>query len=268
MNMVSEPVQDVLDLYASLVRERLPERVMGFYVHGSIALGAYEHGFSDIDFFAVLNKRALDADCEVLRGIHRDVAVKYDKPILEGSYLQLQDLGRLKSDVEPAPYYYEDQFRHAGHHDLNLVTWWVLKHRGIAVWGSPCQDLPFEVDWDVLIRRMAENLHDYWAPLIQRVKKDPATLDEDMVQWSVLGILRLFYSFREGDITSKVGAGEYGLEVLSEKWHCILNESIRIRQGGTESLYDSPEKRADDTLGFMDNAFLQCVDEIEKLGVN
>jgi len=215
--MVPEPVQSVLDLYASLVRDRLPERVTGFYVHGSIALGEYEHGFSDIDFVAVLNRRASEADCKVLRDIHGEVAAQHAKPILEGSYLQLQDLRRFKPDVPLSPYYYEDRFRNAGHHDLNSVTWWVLKHRGIAVWGRPSRDLPFEVDWDVLIRRMAENLHDYWAPLMERIKEDPATLDDDMVQWSVLGILRLFYSFREGEITSKIGAGRYGIEVLPEK---------------------------------------------------
>ena len=266
--MIPEPVQSVLDLYKSLVRDRLPEHVMGFYLHGSIALGAYEHGFSDIDFIAVLNQRASETDCQVLEAIHKEVAEKYEKPNLEGSYFQLEDLGRFQPDVQPSPFYYEDRFCNVGHHDANSVTWWVLKHRGIAVWGIPPQDLLFEVGWDVLIRRMAENLHEYWAPLIQRVKRDPVTLDDDMVQWSVLGILRLFYSFRESDITSKIGAGRYGLEVLPAKWHDILNESIRIRQGETESIYDVSEERTEDTLRFMDDAFSRCVEEIEQLGGN
>lgn len=266
--MMPELVQDVLDLYRSLVEDRLPERVIGFYLYGSLALGSYDHGFSDVDFIAVLNRRISEAECEALGSIHAVVAAKFEKPILMGSYLQLEDLGRLENDMQPSPFYYEGRFQNSGHCDINLVTWWVLKHKGVAVWGRPAQDLPFEVDWDVLIARMAENLHSYWGSLIARIKKDPASLDDDWVSWSVLGILRLLYSFRESDIMSKIGAGEYALSVMSENRHRILNESIRIRQGKNESLYDTLEKRAEDTLRFMDEAFLLCVEEIEKLGID
>lgn len=268
MTLMPEPVQNVLRLYRSFVQDRLPNCVTDFYLYGSLALGAYEHGFSDIDFVAVLNEKASEEECDVLRGIHKDVVAQCAQPIMMGSYLQLDDLGRLPEDIQPAPFYYQGQFRNAGQCDLNLVTWWVLKHKGISVWGRPSHALPFDVDWDILMQRMAENLHSYWGALIARIKKNPETIDDDMVQWSVLGILRLFYSFREGDIISKIGAGKYGLEVLPESWHRILNESIRIRLNEKEPLYVLTDERTKETLGFMDAAFSLCVEEIEKLGLN
>jgi hypothetical protein len=53
--------------------------------------------------------------------------------------------------------------------------------------------LTFAVDFEELLRTQVENLLSDWG-----------------VQWAVLGVLRQFYTLREGRITSKTKAGEYG----------------------------------------------------------
>jgi hypothetical protein len=50
------------------------------------------------------------------------------------------------------------------------------------------------------------------------------------IQWAVLGVLRQYYTFREGDITSKTGAGEYALTHLPARWHRLIREAIHIRE--------------------------------------
>ncbi|WP_277674507.1 aminoglycoside adenylyltransferase domain-containing protein, partial [Piscibacillus halophilus] len=50
------------------------------------------------------------------------------------------------------------------------------------------------------------------------------------VEWTVLGLLRQYYTLMEKDIISKLEAGYYGLEILPTKWHPIIQEAINIRK--------------------------------------
>lgn len=81
-------------------------------------------------------------------------------------------------------------------HDLNSVTWWILKNRGIALIGSDPKELAFTVDWDLLITRMVENLNTYWASWTKNPTKMAYLLTDNGIQWAVLGILRQFYTFK------------------------------------------------------------------------
>jgi predicted nucleotidyltransferase len=42
-----------MSAYARLVDDQLPGRIRGLYLHGSLALGDYRPGRSDVDFVAV-----------------------------------------------------------------------------------------------------------------------------------------------------------------------------------------------------------------------
>jgi len=49
------------------------------------------------------------------------------------------------------------------------------------------------------------------------------------IQWTVLGVLRQYYTFRENSITTKLGAAEYALASLPRIWHPLVQEAIDIR---------------------------------------
>jgi hypothetical protein len=73
-----------------------------------------------------------------------------------------------------------------------------------------------------------------------------------MIEWGVLGVTRLFYTFKEKDMTSKLGAGEYALQTVPEKWHKIINEAMRPRKNNTKSYYKCIFERRNDALAYMD----------------
>jgi hypothetical protein len=73
-----------------------------------------------------------------------------------------------------------------------------------------------------------------------------------MIEWGVLGVSRLYYTFKEKDMTSKVGAGEYALKNVPQEWHKIINESMRLRKGNKKSYYNSIVKRRNDALKYID----------------
>jgi hypothetical protein len=227
---IPEPVQPVLQEYLRLMEEELPGLLAGFYLHGSLALGAFNRHSSDIDFIAVVSRRCTAGDVERLQSVHAEVAHRRPQWPLQGSYLKWEDLGQFEGVIPPSPHLHDGVLTPDGCRDVDSVTWWLLKNRGIALVGPEPQELTFSVDWERLITRMRGNLDTYWRNFTCRPARMAWLFTDYGIQWAVLGVLRLYYTFREQDIISKTGAGEYALAHLPARWHRLIREAIRIRE--------------------------------------
>ena len=148
-----------------------------------------------------------------------------------------RDLGKASDVLAPHPHFHDGAFQPAARGGINWVTWWELKHYGIPVLGPGPRNLPFTVDWDLLLAEMRDNLNSYWRSWTKRPGRILLLYSNWGIQWAVLGILRQFYSFRENSITTKVRSGEYALGCLPAQWHPLIQEAIGIRQGNKQSSY-------------------------------
>ena len=232
---IPEPIRPAIQDYIALVNQQIPGLMKAFYVEGSIALGGFNEHFSDIDFVALLNRQFTPTEFATLRNIHKIIGRSYPRWKMSGSYLQSDDLGRYNK-VE-ANSCYEGRLRPQGHFDWNWVGGWILKNHGIAIIGPEPQALPVTIDWDHLSKTMRENLNSYWAGWTRRPDAFGEMLFDLGIQWSVLGVLRQFYSFRENAITTKMKAGEYALTCVPSRWHRLIQEAIDIRSGRRSSTY-------------------------------
>ncbi len=247
---IPKVLHPLLGKYLRQVSKRLPGFLTGFYLVGSLALDSFNERFSDIDFVGVISRRASRDDLESLQVIHRAVEKEYPRWKMEGSYFQEGDLGRVEG-VEPFPSYHDGRLRIRELYKLFSIDWWELKNGGIALLGPPPQELAFTVDWDLLIERMRQNLNSYWAGWAYKPIRLAYLLTNWGIQWSVLGVLRQYYSFRENTITSKTGAGLYALEHLPPERRKIVQEAIDLREGGKESGYRSRIGRALEARDFL-----------------
>ncbi len=69
--------------------------------------------------------------------------------------------------------------------------------------------------------------------------------------WCVVGVSRLHYTLATDRITSKAGAGIYALATFPARWHCVIEEALRIRRAASgRSLYRSPLSRRHDVRAF------------------
>jgi hypothetical protein len=248
---IPEPVQPVLQEYLLGMEEHLPGLLAGFYIHGSLALKAFNLYSSDIDFITVVSRRCTASDVECLRRIHAEVAQQYPRWPLQGSYLKWDDLGQFEGVIPPSPHLHDGVLTPDGCREIDAVTWWVLKNRGIALVGPEPQDLAFTVDWEALLTRMHENLNTYWKNFTCKPARMAWLLTDFGVQWAVLGVLRLYYTFREEDITSKTGAGKYALAHLPGRWHRLIREAIQIREHTGASTYRFRIRRAVEAWAFL-----------------
>jgi hypothetical protein len=249
--LIPAPVQPLLIEYRALIERDTFDLVQGCYLHGSIALGAFEPTQGDIDFVAVLNRPTISREIELLADIHQALAKTYPQWQMEGSYLQTPDLGKSADAIALYPCVHDGKFDPKGKHDLNPVTWWLLKTKGIPLWGDPPHALPFNIEWATVRAYSQQNLNTYW----RRWAYDPRSLialnTDWAVEWAVLGILRLLYSLQIDHMTSKIGAGEYGLQALSPKWHRLIQEALRIRRHQPRSIYRLRILRTVDAIRFL-----------------
>src|SRR5215813_10369721 len=104
---IPELIQPLLNTYLAQVERLLPGFMTGFYIQGSIALGAFNEQLSDIDFIAVISRVCTADDVERLAQIHQTVAHLYPRWSLEGSYLQASDLGQFQETIAAYPTYHD-----------------------------------------------------------------------------------------------------------------------------------------------------------------
>jgi hypothetical protein len=73
-----------------------------------------------------------------------------------------------------------------------------------------------------------------------------------------LGVLRQFYTFRENEIISKTGAGEYALSHTPDRWQRIIREALNLREARQEIIYHSRFFRAVDAVAFLKYIIQTC----------
>jgi hypothetical protein len=256
---IPKPIQPVLENYLLQVDQQLPDLMSALYVEGSIALGGFNERFSDIDFVAILNRRAISIELESLRSVHKVIEKNYPRWKMSGSYLQSDELDHFDDEVEsPHPYYHDGMLRLDGRFELHSVTGWLLKNHGIAVIGPEPQELSFTVDWNLLMTKMKGNLNSYWVSWTKRLDRIVVMLFDWGIQWTVLGVLRQFYSFRENTITTKEKAAEYALNCVPSLWHRLIREAIDIRAGRQASAYRFRVVRTVEAVNFLKYIIQSC----------
>ncbi|MEQ1699547.1 MAG: nucleotidyltransferase domain-containing protein [Ilumatobacteraceae bacterium] len=231
-------VETALGTYLEIADSVAPGLVEGLYVVGSFALGDWIEATSDIDIIAVTAEPATDEDYGSLRTVHALLAEQQPLPHIDGPYVAWGDLV-----VEPAtglhrPWTLGNTLRQDGDcFEINPVTWYTLATYGVTVRGPAAQTLGVPTDMDARVRFVVDNLRGYWREVADGVaaacdrEQPPAFSAADLV-WCTLGPLRLHYTAFTGDVTSKRGAGGYGLEVAPAEFRDLLHATMSARAAG------------------------------------
>jgi len=258
MNNIPEGVNTILKEYFKLFESELPNLVEAYYIYGSIALGSFHYGLSDIDFIAVVKRQVTELDIDILKEIHSNIKKKFSKTDLMGLYVMGNDLQLGYENEKSCPCFIDGVYKGLKKFEKDSIDAFQLKKYGLTVKGKRIENLDFTVNWDILIHNMRENLNTYWLNWNDDCKKFLSKryiglfVDLGMIEWGVLGVSRLYYTFKEQDMTSKIGAGEYALQIVPQRWHRVINEAMRLRKGNQKSFYKSIFERRKDVLAYID----------------
>ena len=205
-------VDSITAQYLSLADEVLP--VTGFYLTGSIPLGDFRPGRSDIDGVVVVDEPL--SDPEVVRAIHEKLP---DRPYFDVTYLTASALAAPPDPGTPVVYTIDGEFQDpAKAGPVTPVLWSELARQSLAVRETP--GLVVHDDHEALVAHTRTNLTSYWTPMLDRLEQATAEWDDDRVldgwilPWYVLGIPRLHALLATGNIVSKTAAGQHGAAVF------------------------------------------------------
>jgi hypothetical protein len=213
-----------LERYLCSLDERLPHRLTGLYLIGSVALGDYRPGASDIDVVAVTATRLDSGELDAVEAIHREIVL----PLFSVTYVTYDDLRSDPRTLDGIAFHHEGTFGRSGGFDANSAVWETLRRYPLAVRGTALPDVWHDPaglrDWTL------QNLDSYWRPLAAqvraRVEAGGPLPGEALLTWCVPGVPRMHYSVATGDITSKSGACRYMLEHFPQRWHPLASAAL------------------------------------------
>lgn len=229
------------DAYLRLADRLLPGRIVGFYLVGSTALGAFRPGRSDIDFVAVVDPDLTGDELRRLRVLHVLAGSRSGMGSIRrgwtpvsntcnGVYVRRQDLAEPVSHIVPIASHTGRHFSVGTGFDVNPVTWKVFADHGIALRGPAPGSLGLVPQDDLLREWCLRNLSSYWRSwahaAVEGRSHSGRYRPRWATAWATLGAPRLHRTIATGEIISKEAAGEYALEVFDRRWHPLIREGL------------------------------------------
>ena len=240
------PVSELTTRFLVEVDDRLPGRLTGLFLHGSLCWAEFFPS-SDVDFVGLWDELPSSGDLDRLRDAHHATRSRFPALTFDGFHCTPADLAASPATIAHRPVFYQGEFDAAGTIDINLVTWHELAERGIAVRG----DIPAVHTSRVELRDFTRNnLDTFWRGIAEQVEDgDMQALGrhDPSVAFLGLGPARLHHLLSTGELTSKSGAGRYIRDHLDPRWNLLAREALRLRENpGTAGLYEDDEQRGRD----------------------
>jgi hypothetical protein len=229
-------VRAVTEAYRATVDRLVPGLVTGLYLTGSVALGDYRHGRSDVDFVAVCAQRPDVEAVGALREAHAEIRARFPAPAFEGIYVVGGDLAAGPDACPDVPYHHNGALQPSGRFNLNPIIWHELADHAVTLVGPSPFTLDVWTDDKVLRGYCHDNLVRYWTPWAHRVwhpGDHPFTASVGLaaVEWAVLGVARLHATIATGRILTKTAGGAYARDRFDPRWHGLIDTALRVRSG-------------------------------------
>jgi Nucleotidyltransferase domain len=256
-------VASALGTYLEILDSAAPGLVEGLYVVGSYALDDWQPDRSDIDIVAVMAEPASDEDFGALRTVHALLDERQPHPRIDGPYVAWGDLISAPATGLHRPWALDGELHHDGDcFEINPVTWYTLATYGVTVRGPLIEKLNVWHEVEERVRFVIANLSTYWHQLadsvVEACEEPAASFDLASFEWCALGALRLHYTAFTGDVTSKRGAGEYGMVVTPNYMHGVLGVALEARATGTTEVTTTLMLGAADVISWSVNEVRQA----------
>lgn len=226
----SSHITDFVLHLLSDIKEMIHNDMIGFYVHGSLAMGGFNPNKSDIDILVVTNK---PMSIETKRELAQLFLSSSNHPFpLEISFLTKEQLENWEHPC-PFDFHYSEFWRERYEEDLVKGTHkylneeiktdadlaahiTIMNHRGICIEGRAIDEV-FPV---------VSRLH-YISSIMGDFQECLDNIEEDPV-YCTLNMLRIFYYLKDGIIVSKQEAANLGIVSLPEEISVTVQKVLNL----------------------------------------
>jgi len=238
------------------IRAVLGDHLRAMYLSGSLALGDFSPGSSDIDFVVVTEAEVSDDALGGLRALHARFNAG-DSPWateVEAAYIPQDDLRRYDPDHACHP--------HIQRGPEEALVWdqlasdWVLQRHilrahGIVVAGPPPDMLIDPVSADEMRRAVAALMRAWWGTM----PVEPAPLRRRGYQaYAVLTMCRILYTLNAGDVASKQHAARWAQGTLGGRWDALIARARAWRKDSQQT----PDGDVEETVALIAHTDARC----------
>lgn len=193
----------------SRARGILGDDFVGMYLDGSLAIGDFDPGKSDLDFVVVTEAEVSSGTFRNLQAMHDHIASGASKWTreLEGSYISRR---ALRHEWRPAAHPYIDRGSALAMVHQETGYWvmhrHVLREHGVVLAGPLPQTLIDPVQPAELREAVRGILREWWMPMLT----DGPLLQNPFYRcYAVLTMSRMLYTLRHGTIVTKPVAAKW-----------------------------------------------------------
>jgi hypothetical protein len=231
------PADKIVADFVDKISNIRPQFIEGIYLTGSLSMNDFFSNKSDIDFLILCKKLPDPETATQLKYIHKQIAKRYPKPDLSGSYLSVEDIKNCTPGNIKTLTYHERIIRYSTF-EMGPINLAELKVHALTIVGQKAETLPVMVNENDLVKFLYQNINSYWKNWINRhstslKRKLLLLFFPRLTEWAILGVARQLFTLQTGKIVSKTGAGVYCLQHLPPTFHPILKEAIEIRKDNT-----------------------------------
>ncbi len=230
-------VNAVLNEFRVNISALLGDQLVGIYVIGSLALGAFDPLRSDVDFVAVTDTAIGDSLFLELERMHASFAAgrsPWAKKV-EAVYVPQTALRRNASGAEQYPQIERDTTLFKA----PLESGWVfqrytLREHGLVLCGPGPRTLIDPIDPEDM-RAAVAVMSGLW---LEQARHDPDWLDwareRDNHVFVILTLCRMLYSLAKGAVAAKPVAAQWAQTALAEPWATLIATSLTKRDENSE----------------------------------
>ncbi|MBE2236586.1 MAG: DUF4111 domain-containing protein [Caldilineaceae bacterium] len=233
LRKMAPPIKRQLDAIIHSLYEAAGENLLGLYLHGSLAMGCFHPGASDIDLVgitqeplpanvhramlhALLAASGAPAPVEIST-VHYAQIVPWRHPTpFDLHYSEMHRTSARQMLADPAALPGE------GRVDADLAAHFtVMQRRGLCLWGAPLKSLKIEVPWADYIDSLRRDF--VWAQVAGNAS----------LMYAVLNACRILAAVEEQRVLSKAEGAAWALPRIPVSLRAVV-KAAAARYAGTE----------------------------------
>jgi hypothetical protein len=239
---------DVAALLGALLagaREALGANLLALYLRGSLVTGDFDLKTSDIDFFAVTERRLSQHEFDALSTMHATFARLPNRYAdeLEGPYMDraaarcFRPGERHPIIARHEPLLWREQYANW------VLERWMLRAWGVTLFGPEPQALIDPVTRDEMLAAVRANMP-RWVEWITQPDDPDWQLPRAEMAYIVETMCRVLYTLATGELAGKPRSVAWAPQTLPEPWRRTITRSQAWRSDATVDPSIAPEVTA------------------------
>jgi predicted nucleotidyltransferase len=249
-------VKALLFTLLASVQAILREKLVGFYLFGSLSQGDFDPDSSDVDFLVVTTEELSGPVLDDLREMHARIAAS-DNPYarrLEGSYTPRDAVRRYDPRNAVHPTIGVDWNFGVGLHESNWIfEYHIVREHGVVLWGPTPKTLIDPVSPSELRAAVCKQLRSAWVPRLTALEW---LRPRHYQAFAILTLCRALYTLTYGTVVSKPRAAAWACRSLDPRWRPTIERALIWRR-------EHEPDDVTDTLDFLRFAVMRGLEQCE-----